>query len=282
MSRLAMDPGAPGTHICRGGERHHQHGVTLFVVLVFVLLSMLLALWASRTSLFNELVISNDADYQRAFEAAQALLQDAELDIRGERADGRLCTTPATPAAGAGEEGGLNPGDICRKTTVDAIPLETGEVDALLSTLAAQSTGCRNGLCIKRVGRQDFWNADDDELASHESSFAQLARRGIGARYGQFTGAVVGSDGAPGNPILAYRGTDADRGAWYWIEILPYVDAAGSGLITNAVGGNYLPINAEPHVVYRITAIAAGRKPNTVVVLQETYVDQRSNLDHPS
>jgi Tfp pilus assembly protein PilX len=37
-----------------------------------------------RTSLFNELIVGNDADYQRAFEAAQAILQDAELDIRGE------------------------------------------------------------------------------------------------------------------------------------------------------------------------------------------------------
>ena len=62
--------------------------MALFVVIVFVMLSMLLALWASRTSLFNELVVGNDADYQRAFEAAQALLRDAELDIRRERPDG--------------------------------------------------------------------------------------------------------------------------------------------------------------------------------------------------
>ena len=40
-----------------------QRGVALFVVLVFVLLSMLLALWATRTSLFNEMVVGNDADY---------------------------------------------------------------------------------------------------------------------------------------------------------------------------------------------------------------------------
>ena len=55
--------------------RTRQRGISLFVVIVFVLLSMLLALWASRTSLFNEMVVGNDADYQRAFEAAQALLQ---------------------------------------------------------------------------------------------------------------------------------------------------------------------------------------------------------------
>ncbi len=56
---------------------------------------MLLALWAARTSLFNEMIVGNDADYQRAFEAAQALLQDAELDIRRESPDGlTACTNP--------------------------------------------------------------------------------------------------------------------------------------------------------------------------------------------
>lgn len=49
--------------------------------------------WASRTSLFNEMLVGNDADYQRAFEAAQALIQDAELDIRGENADGTACSS---------------------------------------------------------------------------------------------------------------------------------------------------------------------------------------------
>ena len=72
--------------------RQRQRGVALFVVIVVVMLSMLLALWASRTSLFNELLVGNDADYQRAFDAAQALLQDAELDIRGENADGSPCS----------------------------------------------------------------------------------------------------------------------------------------------------------------------------------------------
>ena len=51
-----------------------QRGVALFIVIIFVMLSMLLALWASRTAWFNEMIVGNDADYQRAFEAAQASL----------------------------------------------------------------------------------------------------------------------------------------------------------------------------------------------------------------
>lgn len=84
--------------------RRFQNGVALFTVIVFIMLSMLLALWASRTSLFNEMVVSNDADYQRAFEAAQALLQDAELDIRGENPDGSMC---------------VGAGNVCRTATAE-------------------------------------------------------------------------------------------------------------------------------------------------------------------
>ena len=54
----------------RPAAPHRERGIALFVVIVFVMLSMLLALWASRTAIFNEMVVGNDADYQRAFEAA--------------------------------------------------------------------------------------------------------------------------------------------------------------------------------------------------------------------
>ncbi|NMM82094.1 pilus assembly protein PilX [Acidovorax sp. SRB_14] len=239
---------------------HHRHqqqrGIALFVVIVFVMLSMLLALWASRTSLFNEMVVGNDADYQRAFEAAQALLQDAELDIRGENADGSFCT---------------GSGDICRTGTPDKIPLEAKDVGPLLATLDSLTTKCRNGLCVKRSDKQDFWNNAD---ASKGITLAQMTVNTIGARYGQFTGAAVGTASAPANPILADTSA-ATQGGWYWIEVLPYDESSkSSGLI---VGGpnNLLPLNLTPSVVYRITALAYGRKPNTLVVLQQSYAQQK-------
>ena len=92
-------------HTSNKRSQRRQSGVALFVVIVFVMLSMLLALWASRTSMFNEMVVGNDADYQRAFEAAQALIQDAELDIRGEKADGSDCRIPTRTACRAGNTG---------------------------------------------------------------------------------------------------------------------------------------------------------------------------------
>ncbi len=255
-------------------RRRSQRGVALFVVIVFVLLSMLLALWASRTSLFNELVVGNDADYQRAFEAAQTLLQDAELDIRGENAFGTNCT----PDAGNG--------DICRRTTADQIPLEAQEVGQLLHNLNAQEERCRNGLCVKRIGRQDFWNYDGGSITPPadanlgEVTLSKLKGPGVGARYGQFTGATLGAAGTA-NPILADQ-SDHNRGGWYWIEVLPYDESSkNSGLIPGS--SNLLPMNLTPSVVYRITALAYGRKrnadadgtPQTMVVLQETYAPTR-------
>ena len=231
---------------------YRQRGIALFVVLVFVMLSMLLALWASRTSLFNEKVVGNDADYQRAAEAAQALLQDAELDIRGERADGTVCTGTAP---------------VCRQGVhIAKIPVEAKDIASLLADLEAVSAGprCKNGLCLKRTGNQDFWN---------ESAANLTAMQGVGTRYGTYTGAKVGDDNAPANPIL--RNTTAGQGGWYWIEVLPYTpDAANANLIAGS-GANYLAINVQPNVIYRITAMAQGRKDSTRAVLQQTYVRHR-------
>lgn len=253
-----------------------QRGVALLVVIVFAMLSALLALWASRTALFGEMVVGNDADYQRAFEAAQALLQDAELDIRGENADGTRCTP--------------NTGDdkICRRnlTAIDQIPQEGADVNKLLADLDAlnpPSPKCRHGLCVKRSGPQDFWNNED---AAKGPTLAQM--RGnygnstppvtVGARYGMFTGAKLGSATEPANPILAIR-SPADQGGWYWIEVMPYDESAkNSGLIVGSAGASangYLALNVVPNVVYRITALAQGMKPGSTVVLQQTYVRQK-------
>jgi type IV pilus assembly protein PilX len=265
----------PSLSFRSAAHRQHQRGISLVVVIVFVMLSMLLALWASRTSMFNEMVVGNDADYQRAFEAAQALLQDAELDIRGENADGSDCTTVATPT--------------CRNlktNTATKIPLEAKEVADLLADLESISVGprCRDALCLKRTGRQDFWNNASDTTepgvdVTLDQMMVSTVANPIGARYGQYSGATTD---AGTNPIL--RDTSANnRGGWYWIEVLPY-DAAAANSALIAGGSNNLALNLQPNVVYRITAVAHGRKvrrvggadvPVTQAVLQQTYVRQK-------
>ena len=255
--------------MARRAPRHraNQRGVALFVVIVFVLLTMLAALWASRTALFGEMIVGNDADYQRAFEAAQALLQDAELDIREEHADG-------TPWRQSDAARTLNApceanSDICRTKADLPRPPETAEdLGDLLAHLKTQSTGCQHGLCLKRTGNQDFWN--------DATTLAAMTAANVGARYGQYTGAKKGDSSNPANPILQQTG--AGKGGWYWIEVLPYDQSSkSSGVIVGGSGStnlDLLPLNLKPHVVYRITALAQGLKPNSRVVLQQTYARQ--------
>lgn len=260
FSRAAMARRAPR-------HRANQRGVALFVVIVFVLLTMLAALWASRTALFGEMIVGNDADYQRAFEAAQALLQDAELDIREEHADG-------TPWRQSDAARTLNApceanSDICRTKADLPRPPETAEdLGDLLAHLKTQSTGCQHGLCLKRTGNQDFWN--------DTATLTAMTAANVGARYGQYTGAKKGDSSNPANPILQQTG--AGKGGWYWIEVLPYDQSSkSSGVIVGGSGStnlDLLALNLKPHVVYRITALAQGLKPNTRVVLQQTYARQ--------
>ena len=255
--------------MARRAPRHraNQRGVALFVVIVFVLLTMLAALWASRTALFGEMIVGNDADYQRAFEAAQALLQDAELDIREEHADG-------TPWRQSDAARTLNApceanSDICRTKADLPRPPETAEdLGDLLAHLKTQSTGCQHGLCLKRTGNQDFWN--------DTATLTAMTAANVGARYGQYTGASKGDSSNPANPILQQTG--AGKGGWYWIEVLPYDQSSkSSGVIVGGSGAtnlDLLRLNLKPHVVYRITALAQGLKPNSRVVLQQTYARQ--------
>ncbi|MGP1629260.1 MAG: pilus assembly PilX family protein [Giesbergeria sp.] len=239
-------------------RRPAQRGVALFIVIVFVMLSMLLALWASRTSLFNELVVGNDADYQRATESAQAMLQDAQEDIR-------LGTNEAPGSALC-----VGGGELCRLDIADQFPLAREEipVGSRLAPLAAETTGCRSALCTKRDGKIDFWNNSDTGAGP---TLEQMLA--VGARYGQYTGAKYGDTSNPANPILADR--DDGKGAFYWIEILPYDESSKTKNLIQGDAANLLPLYIDPMVVYRITALAFGRKPGTTVVIQQTYAPQK-------
>ncbi len=241
-----------------------QRGVALFIVIIVVMLSMLLALWASRTSLFNEMVVGNDASYQRAFEAAQALLQDAELDIRGEMADGNACGAPPCRAY----SGYLQ------------FPGDTQEINPLITLLQDEPTHCKDGLCARRVGRQDFWNYADEDTPIKPAADEALgevplsALKAVGARYGQYTGAANTAKDGQINPILTE--TAADRGGWYWIEVMRYSDKAKSANLIVDSSTSELPLNLDVYVVFRITALAIGSRPGSTVVLQETYARQRT------
>lgn len=242
------------TSLRRTPSRVSQRGVSLFVIIIVVLLSMLLALWALRAALLNELVVGNDADYQRAFAAAEAMLQDAELDIRHQQGDSAACGNAVAA------------GDLCRVSTPVRFPTEAREFTRLIGLLDGQATKCLRGICQKRTGIQDFW----DDAATLDSMIAD----GVGARYGEFTGASTGDESAlTSNPILNDR--RAGKGAWYWVEVMPYSPSADTGRLIVDGDAKPIPLDLIPSVIYRITAIARGQKPSTQAVLQQIYVRQK-------
>lgn len=241
--------------------RQRQRGVSLLVVMVMVLLSMLLVLGGSRVALLNESLVSNDTDYQRAFEAAQAMLADAELDLLGRAVNGGPCA-----------------GAACR-TPASAVffPRDLDEYQDLEDTLRAAAVGgtppCRNGICLD-LGNQtsgdtttSFWNNpggtdatwnNNRTLATFTATEAGFNRRA--ASYGQYTGAAAG---ATGNPLLA---ANPPR-AWYWVEVLRYHTAGATGNFS----GFWAPSASEPFV-FRITALAQGLKPGSMAVVQSFIV----------
>ncbi len=231
-------------------SRRRQRGISLFVVMVMVLLSTLLAMWAGRTALFNEVVTGNDSDYQRAFEAAQAMVRDAEFDIMGVRSDGM--TACKTEAAYIG----------CRPLAGSVFfPQDESDYQDLADLLRAKSPSCAAGICVSVDGRlpaamPEFWN---DETAL-------TAMQAAGATYGSRTEAWA-TEAA--NPLLK---SDVPR-AWYWIEVLPY----NVGAVTEAgPTQRFAPDNSSPYV-YRITAVAQGLKPSSRAVVQTVFVRKRAS-----
>jgi len=223
-------------------SRARQQGVSLFVVLVMVLLTTLLVLWGSRSALLNEMITGTDSDYQRALEAAQAMVKDAEFDIKGERPDGSPCSGTGCRVWGALDIAG---GKVFYPETAN-------EFMDLQAAVGQSTPSCAAGICVPDHVEDEFWKSEPTLTAMKSKA----------ALYGAHTGAV---GGAIGNPLLVNSPTRA----WYWVEILPYDEAS------KAAGGAAYQFGPDEKLrpfVYRITAIAQGLKPSTRAVVQTTMV----------
>lgn len=212
-----------------------QSGVSLIIVLVLMLLSSLLVLGSSRVAHLTEFMAGNDTDAQRALEAAQMLLRDAELDIQ----------------------------DTATNLRPDNLSLSKVDNELLLNlmdaALASGSVTCANAVCVNQGTRtsgdpsSSFWN-DPTLLANYTSG-------NRGATYGQWTGANPGAAAATSNPIVSAN----PARAWYWIELLPY-----SGLAAEWAQ-DCAPSQGSGKYLFRITAVALGRLGAPTVV-QEIFV----------
>ena len=170
-----------------------QRGFSLFIVLIMLLLSALLAVGGARVAQLLESVAGNQREHQRAFEAAEAALLDAERDIR------QLAFATATQTYVACS---TLPASRCRKADDGRVfpDRETGWVTAYM---ADGANSCEQGICY-------FSAADSVAAASGSEAYRFWTRTAYvnkHASYGQCTGAP-----AAGNPALA--------SARYWIEVI--------------------------------------------------------------
>lgn len=232
--------------------RSRQRGISLFIVMVMVLLTTLFVMWSARTALFNELVTGNDSDYQRALEAAQAMVRDAEFDIKGQKPDGSACK------AGAAYDGS------CRPTVLNVVngqvffPQNTDDFQDLEAGLASATPSCVKGICLSNNVLPEFWTTES-------GAKGLLAMKKLAARYGEFTGATATT--AVGDQLLVSTAI-SDAKAWYWVEVLPYDT---SSAVAAGPAQTFRADSSTPYI-YRITGIAQGLKQGSQAVVQTVFV----------
>lgn len=234
-----------------------QQGAAILIVMVVMLLGALLVAWSSRVALFSERVTGNEADYLLAFEAAQAMLADAELDALGIQADGSACQLPCRKK---------NSALLQVPDSLSLLDSDGGYMLVLVRQLSGLDLPCQQGLCLDN-GRLParFW-LNADELRSMQA---------VAALYGEFTGAV--QDASMGNSRLwvteKMREDREQANAWYWIEPMEFSANSATGQRYAPIGQN-VGMGSTNGIVYRITAIARGRKPGTQAIVQSILVPQ--------
>lgn len=76
---------------------HHQNGISLFLVMVFLVILSILGVAVIQSSSLSARIAGNEADRTLAFQAAEAALRDAEKDIRGACTPATCRATPIAP-----------------------------------------------------------------------------------------------------------------------------------------------------------------------------------------
>lgn len=222
----------------------HERGAVAIVVLVMMLLAALTVLGTGRTQWMSERTVGAEADMQRAYAAAEALMADARLDIQGLKADGQTPCSTGTAQVG------------CRNSSAGRpyFPLDMEDRETVKVMLDASGQPCVDGICMP--ASPDLWTP-----AFLKDNLSTLTRAGVGASYGQFTGA---SAQAAGNPLLN-PGTPR---AWYWVEVYGYLK---TGQLSRAPSSMPLPSDVSP-LAFRITAHVQGLRPGTRVWLRSVLV----------
>lgn len=232
-----------------------QAGVSLFIVMVVVLLTAIVVAMGFRSSNFNEIATGNTAEYQRTYEAAQALIHDAELDIMRLSATGATCSGTNCRAYGTITDANTGSGGMLYFPMPDDLSLVQAE---LLDNKSNGGTGCIAGICTPLL---DDSTTPPQPYAFWDDPTVLQALMDRAAHYGQFTGGTYGATSNRSNPRLS------PDNAWYWVEILPYDPSSGV-----FAGTELAP--TDMNAIYRITALVEGTR-NTRAVIQKIVVGKK-------
>ncbi len=146
-----------------------QQGSSLVVVLIMLSVIFVIGVISARLSLFSERSARNDRDRQIAFQAAEAALLDAELDMLGPNtaSNRRVCDFDSVKPA---------------------------------AFIVGCGTGSKTGMCLSAGAEGDAWKA----VKAQYSSEVGTATSNITVQFGQFTGQSIAQAGG-GLPSKAAR-----------------------------------------------------------------------------
>ncbi|APW46938.1 type IV pilus assembly protein PilX [Rhodoferax antarcticus ANT.BR] len=143
-----------------------QAGVSLVIVMIFLVILSGLAITAMQGSTFSARIAGNESDRTLAFQAAEAALKDAENDIRSQLSSGAVCPVTST---------------LCR-----ADPIDKGN---------GFDTACPNGRCNPNVG-SPIWETSSRWTNASPANNTAISDGSV--VYGFYTGAAA-------LPVVAQR-----------------------------------------------------------------------------
>ncbi len=138
------------SHVISFHRRESQQGISLVIVMIFLVILSVLGVTAIQTSTLSSRVARNEADRNLAFQSAEAALRDGELDARNLKVDLTLCVKGV---------GG------CRAQLNDKQTYFT--------------SACTDGRCAPAVGAAPVWETSSRWKVTGES-----------VPYGTYTGAA--------------------------------------------------------------------------------------------
>lgn len=185
-------------------KRRKMCGAALVVALIMLMVILLLGIAAARSALLGLKTARNDSDRQVAFQAAEAALRDAEMDIEKSPDAGKsrsyIFSRRSALGFPAPGEAGCNAGaaniylGLCRRTAMDALPIwQTADFgdDASITrsvaygTFTGQILQVGKGALPSRLPRyiiELFTYNRPGEAADKTSYFYRITAVGFGAR----------------------------------------------------------------------------------------------------